>query len=172
MALWSQTRKQRCTSGSLAFIHGYIRWKIRHQCYHWEDYAMNWVILVRGRQEKLLYYQKKKKKNRKKSNAASKTSSPWLQLPNRKLYHPLKLWARQRSERHHVGSVQTDHRRIRKNYDVLSSTPKAGGDPKHVDEEKPLDDKLPSVVIDAEGDTPAKDTKSKKNHRFPTKSKS
>ena len=49
-----------------------------------------------------------------------------------------------------------------KEYDVSSSIPNARNGPKHVDEEKPLDDKLPSVVPDAGRDTLAKDTKSKK----------
>ena len=48
-----------------------------------------------------------------------------------------------------VGSVDAIYRRIEE-YDVSSSTPKARGDPKHVDEEKPLYDELPSVLADAE----------------------
>ena len=46
--------------------------------------------------------------------------------------------------------------------DVSFSTSKARCDPKHVDEDKPLDDKLPSVVTDGGRDDLAKDTKSKK----------
>ena len=50
-----------------------------------------------------------------------------------------------------------------KEQDASSLTPTLGALPKHeVVEEKPLDDKLPSVVTDAERDTLAKDTKSKK----------
>ena len=45
-----------------------------------------------------------------------------------------------------------------------SSTPTARGGPKHeVVEEQSLDEKLPSVVTDAVGDTLAEDTKSKKS---------
>ena len=39
---------------------------------------------------------------------------------------------------------------------------KSSCDPKHVDEEKPLYDKLPSMVTDAGRDTLAKETKSKR----------
>ena len=46
-------------------------------------------------------------------------------------------------------------------HDASSSTPNAGSDPKQTLKEKPLDDKLPSVVTDAQRDTLAKDTKSK-----------
>ena len=57
--------------------------------------------------------------------------------------------------------------------DSPSSTPTGGDDPKHeVVEELSLDQKLPSVVTDAGGDTLAKDTESKKRYqRFPTKRK-
>ena len=46
--------------------------------------------------------------------------------------------------------------------DASSSTPKANDDPMHVIEEQPLEDKPPTVVIDAARDTLAKETKSKK----------
>ena len=49
-----------------------------------------------------------------------------------------------------------------KEYDTSTATPNAGGGPQHVVEEKPLDDKLPSVVTDAGRDTLEKETKSKK----------
>ena len=61
-------------------------------------------------------------------------------------------------------------------YDVSSSTPKAWGDPKHVEQEKPLDDKLPSVVTDAGRDIVQDDftnwiqsypMKKRKKHRQP-----
>ena len=45
--------------------------------------------------------------------------------------------------------------------DASSSTPKAESDFKHVIEEQPLEDKLPSVVNDVGRDTLAKETKSK-----------
>ena len=45
--------------------------------------------------------------------------------------------------------------------DVCSSTPRSRGDPQHVDEEKPLEDKSTSVVPDAGEDTLAKENKSK-----------
>ena len=86
MASWSQTHKRRSTSRRLALIYGYIWWKIHRQYYRWEDYAMNLVILVRGREEKLPDCHKV----RKWPNATSKkTSSQWLQLPNRRQYRPL-----------------------------------------------------------------------------------
>ena len=44
----------------------------------------------------------------------------------------------------------------------LPQVRKLGGDPKHNDEENPLDDKLPSVGTDARWDALAKDSKSKK----------
>ena len=55
------------------------------------------------------------------------------------------------------------YRRIRiEERDASSSTPTTMGDPKHVDEEKPPDEKLPSVVTDAERGALAKNTESKK----------
>ena len=56
MALWSQTHKRRSTSRNLTLICGYIWWKILRQCCRWEDYAMNLVVLIRGRQDKLPDY--------------------------------------------------------------------------------------------------------------------
>ena len=85
MVSWSQTRNQKSTSRNVALIYGSIWWKIRSQCYRWEDCAMSLVILFRGRQEKLPDSQKV----RKWWNAASKTSSQWWQWPNKKQYHPL-----------------------------------------------------------------------------------
>ena len=46
--------------------------------------------------------------------------------------------------------------------DVSASTQNARSGPEHVDEEKPLDDGLPKVVIVTGRDTMARDTKSKK----------
>ena len=67
-----------------------------------------------------------------------------------------------RSGGHHVVSVKS---RLQKNYTntmylLQLQTPSC--DPKHVDEEKPLDDKLPSMVTDAGRDTLAKETMSKR----------
>ena len=78
-AWWSQTRRQRSTSRSLALIY------FVHLVERWEDYAMNFVIVIRGRQGET----PGKSNRKKKSNAASTTSSTWLQLPNRREYHPL-----------------------------------------------------------------------------------
>ena len=47
-------------------------------------------------------------------------------------------------------------------YDAPSSTPEARGGPEHVIEEKPIEDKPPSVVTKMGGDTMAKNTNSKK----------
>ena len=75
-----------------------------------------------------------------------------------------KPWARTRSGGHHVGSVATIHRRIRKKRDSSSSTPIVRCGPKHeVVEEQSLDEKLPSVATHAGRNILAKDTKSKKS---------
>ena len=67
-----------------------------------------------------------------------------------------------RSGGHHVVSVES---RVQKNYKntmYLLQLQRSSCDPKHVDEEKHFDDKLPSMVTDAGRDTPAKETKSKR----------
>ena len=58
---------------------------------------------------------------------------------------------------------------VSEEHDASSSTPNAGGDPKHVVEEEPLDDKLDSVVPDAGADTLGKDTKTERGVTLPTK---
>ena len=137
---------------------GTFWWKIHHQCCPWEVCAMSMVILIRGRQEKLPDYQKV----RKWSNAASKTSSPWYQLPNKKLYHPLdprqpkENLEREKEVAGTMLDLSTPCTKGLEEYDA------SGSEPVQVVKEKPLDDKLPSVVIDAGRDTLAKATVSKK----------
>ena len=122
-------------------------------------YAMSKVILDRARQEKLPDYEKV----RKSSNAASKTSSPWWQLLNRMQYHPLNSRQPENTlsdkkkevEGTMLALVKTFTEGLEE-YSVFLN-PKRWGDPEHVVEEKPLDDKLPSVVSDAGGDTLAKE---------------
>ena len=97
------------------------------------------------------------------SNAASKTLSPWLRLPNKKLYHVELSTAKGNFERENeVEDTMSEGLEVR---EASSSTPTAWGDPEHdVVEEKSIDDKLPSVVTNAGVDTLAKETKCKKGN--------
>ena len=103
----------------------------------------------------------KKKKAREQSNAPSVTSSPCLQLPNKRQYHPLFPTAKGNLEREkEVKDTMLDPS---EEYDASSSSPTARGAAKHaVVEEKSLGDQISSVVTDAGADALAKDPKSKK----------
>ena len=96
----------------------------------------------------------------------AKTSSPWKQLPNRRLNHPLN--SRQPKEPVREKEVEDTMLDLLMPFtegfeecDVSSSIPKARGG-KHVDEEKPLDDKVPRLSPMRVSDTVATDTNCKK----------
>ena len=102
-----------------------------------------WEILFCGRQEKLPDYHKDKNV----IECSIENFVPVVtvtQIESCTIHWILvrKLWARKRSGGYHVGSAYAIHGGL-KEYDASSTTPNAGGDPKHVVEEQSLDDRTP-----------------------------
>ena len=159
MALWSQTRKQRSTSRSLALIYGYIWCKIHRQCHRREDFAVCLVIVIRGHQEKLPRLSNGKKV----VECSIETVVPVVAATKHKAVPSIEFsstkgnfGARKRSGRDHVGSVQAIHRGIGSVRCIFHNSkgwwwPKACCSRK-----KLLDHKVPSVAADAGGENDTK----------------
>ena len=102
------------------------------------------------------------------SSALSKTSSPWWQLPTYKC-SPSVGSSSSKGNSKREAEVEDAMLDVSELFtegveedDGLLSTIKARGAHMHGIDEQPLEDKLPSVVTDAGGDTLARETKSKK----------
>ena len=114
MASWSQTRKQRSTSRSLALTYGCIWWKVLRQWYHWEDcneLGFFFFVADRGnsqiikrRESDQMYHRQLRHHGC--SYHTEGSTIHWI------LDSLGKPWARTRSGGHHVGSVTTIYTRI------------------------------------------------------------